>query len=369
MEVMIEFIGALEELVSVYDHIVPVLRGSVLMRHWFGARARPAADIDLEWFPLPGWTAQRHATPLLHARNLCLFAAGDHFNPPIVFDEMLPVPGDGVNLWDYETPGVRCYTGWTWTDRRLSGELQIDLATPASYDLPSIPAETAEFTRMSGAVAQVRAYTPEMLLAAKLSWIVRHVLCKPTLHAGDQLAFFGEPKDLFDAHLLVTEKQLRPEIFQQALLSIVLEDRLDWNQLEAFWNYDRDRISDHTFLTWDDFRDQFAELITAGPGEMLATIIKECGRLWDGFRPHVPFLRAIAAGSTDEANFLVYADWLEDIADARANFLRQFCRVYFHVGSDATAELKQLVGDIPRAWLNHVLGGSTHTRDFLQSLQ
>src|SRR5262249_45027554 len=84
-EVLVEFLHALHRTVSPYDHIVPVLRGSTLMRRWFGEAARPAADIDLEWFPQAGG-GSRFASPLEHARGLCMFAVGDHYGSPIAFD-------------------------------------------------------------------------------------------------------------------------------------------------------------------------------------------------------------------------------------------------------------------------------------------
>ena len=36
-----------------------------------------------------------------------MFAVGDHHGSPIAFDPDIPVPSDGVSLWDYDTPGVR----------------------------------------------------------------------------------------------------------------------------------------------------------------------------------------------------------------------------------------------------------------------
>jgi len=191
-EVLVEFLHALRQTVSPDDQIVPVLRGSTLLRRWFGEAARPAADIDLEWFQQPGWGG-RFASPIEHARGLCMFAVGDHHGSPIDFDPDIPVPSDGVSLWDYDTPGVRCYTGWTWTDRKLRGVLQVDIAQAGCYDLAGVAPETIELPREWGGPARLLAYSPEMLLAAKLSWIVRHVQRNTTPEGSHSLAFRGEP--------------------------------------------------------------------------------------------------------------------------------------------------------------------------------
>ncbi len=148
-EVFAEFLYALQQTVSPYDRIVPVLRGSTLMRRWFGEAARPAADIDLEWFQQPGWGG-RFASPVEHARGLCMFAVGDHRGSPIHFDPDVPTPSDGVSLWDYDTPGVRCYTGWTWAERNLRGVLQVDIAQAGSYDLAGVAPETIDLPRAWG---------------------------------------------------------------------------------------------------------------------------------------------------------------------------------------------------------------------------
>ena len=48
--VLVEFLRYLSQTVHDEEPVVLILRGSLLMRHWFGERARPAADIDLECF-------------------------------------------------------------------------------------------------------------------------------------------------------------------------------------------------------------------------------------------------------------------------------------------------------------------------------
>jgi hypothetical protein len=180
MEVLIESLRRLSGTVTPRDPAL-VLRGSFLLRYWFGSEARPAADIDLECFDRlvdPGY--QRFGSPVAHARALCLYATqGWHApgrnasSPPGI--EFQPIdPEDGTDLWDYGTPGERCYTLWVahnLNDAR--GRLQIDLAQAGSYDLGDIPVEEMVLSPPETPPFCFRAYTPEILLAAKLSWLIR----------------------------------------------------------------------------------------------------------------------------------------------------------------------------------------------------
>ena len=367
-EVLVEFLHALQQTIDPYYKIVPVLRGSTLMKRWFGEAARPAADIDLEWFQEPGWGG-RFASPLEHARSLCMFAVGDHRGSPIRFDPDIPVPSDGVSLWDYDTPGVRCYTGWTWTDRHLRGVLQIDIAQAGSYDLAGVAPETIELPREWGKPARLLAYSPEMLLAAKLSWIVRHVQRNTTPEGSHFLAVLGEPKDLFDTHLLLTEGRLRPEVFQNALLAVAVEDKLDWIQVDILLEQGLALPEDDGFPNWTNFFARHEKLIRQPPAEMLRTVIVRLRPLMGDVRQHLPFLRAIQADPVDEANLLIYADWLEERADPRADFLRLFCRFFFHGDRPARVMVESSLSAQPGGWLYHVFGSPERSRDLRKRIE
>ena len=321
IEVLVEFLYALGQTVSPYDRIVPVLRGSTLLRHWFGEAARPAADVDLEWFPQPGWGG-RFVSPIEHARGLCMYAVDGHEDFPVRFYPHVPVPADGVSLWEYDTPGARCYTGWTWDDRGLRGVLQIDLAQAGSYDLAGVAPEPVELPRAWGEPARLRAYSPEMLLAAKLSWIVRHVRRDTASEGRPFLSFLGEAKDLFDVHLLLTAGRPRPEVFQNALLAVAAEDRLDWQRMDLL--LDPELAPPEGVGVQDRTR-------------TLRTVIERLRPLMGDLRQHLLFLRPIGEDPSDAANLLIYADWLEDRRDPRAEFLRLCCRWFFHEDAAARA--------------------------------
>lgn len=360
-EVIAEFLFGLQGVVTDYDKLVPVLRGSTLMHRWFGSNARPAADVDLEWFAMPGWGG-RYPTPLDHARTLCMFSlyeADD--SPQIIFDEDIPVPPDGANLWEYGSPGARCYSGWGWGARASGGVLQIDIAQPNFYDLGSISTEFIELPRASTGFARVRAYTREMLLAAKLSWILRHTIVPSG--ASGVVRFTGEPKDVFDAYLLVAEGKLRPELFHYSLMAVAIEDQLSWSQLERFIDQNCDPILGGIFTLGPAFVEKHRELVQLGLDEMLCIVVQTCRELWCDFRQHVSFFQAVN-NLPDEANILVYADWLEERTDPRSELLRRCCRVIFHRETKLEG-LKTDLGKQSQAWVSHALGSTRQRLDAL----
>jgi uncharacterized protein (TIGR02996 family) len=298
-----------------------------------------------------------------------MYAVGDPPGSPIQFDRDIPVPSDGVSLWEYDTPGLRCYTGWTWTDRNLRGVLQIDIAQAGSYDLAGVAPETIEFPRAWGEPARLLAYSPEMLLAAKLSWIVRHVRRNTMPEGSHLLAFLGEPKDLFDAHLLLTEGRLRPDVFQNAFLAVTVEDKLDWNQLDVLLDPWLALPEDDRYLNCTDFYDRHAQLIHRSPAEMLRMVIARLRPLLGDLRQHLPFLQSIQADPVDEVNYLVYADWLEERGDPRADFLRPFCRFYFHGDRQAGGVAASSLPVQPGGWLYYVFGGPERSRDLRKRIE
>jgi uncharacterized protein (TIGR02996 family) len=373
MEVFAEFLDSLQRAISSHDRIIPVLRGSILLQRWFGDAARAAADIDLEWFPMPDWGG-RFSSPIEHARALCMFAATDHSyrqpSSPIAFQET-QTPGDGENLWDwdYGTPGLRCHTGWTWEDRRLRGILQIDDALAGSYGLMGISTETIELPRASGEPIKCRGYTMEMMLAAKLSWIVRNVRRETGLDASDVLSFSGEPKDLYDAHLLLTKGELRSEVFQSVFLTVAMEDKLDWRQLDVLLDQELALWDGSWSQCWPDFFTRNQLLLKDHPGEMLRTVSRRTQRLLGDVRDHLPFLRSIADDPADEVAYQVYADWLEERSDSRAEFLRRFCGFYFHQNESERDPLAALLLSLPVGWLYNLFGSPDRSHAIVKKIQ
>jgi uncharacterized protein (TIGR02996 family) len=293
-----------------------------------------------------------------------MYAVMDHAGEPIQFCEATGMPAEGVSLWEYGTPGVRCYTGWTWKERGLKGLLQVDIAESASDDVTGPAYATVELPRASGEPVRMSAYSPEMLLAAKLSWVLRHFLGKDgeTGEDGRKTAWFaGEPKDVFDAHLLLTQGQLRPEVFQDALLMVAQEDKLEWDCLDPILGRTR-----NVEVVWNNKWADFAGTpggLANEPAPMLETVVARASELVGDLREHRPFLAAIQSDPADEANLLIYADWLEERGDARGTFLRRFREFLFHDSESARPALASSLPQQPRGWLSHVFGGTERSRN------
>lgn len=337
VEVLVEFLRRLSRTLAPSDPVL-VLRGSLLLKWWFGPDARPAADIDLECFERavdPGDSRFRRA-PVSHARALCLYATEDRVapgenrsgTPDIEFEPI--EPEDGTDLWEYNTPGERYYTLWVAHHRDdARGRLQIDLAQGGSYELSDIGVEEIELATAETTPFRFRAYTPEMLLAAKISWLIRGLKRPGKRGVNRPRRWTGEPKDLFDAHLLLTKANLRKDQFESALYAVGIEDKLDWLDLESFLDA-ASRMSDDDFGNWSEFQREHQALINCGPADMMRTVANRLGAILSDFREHAPFLRAINAAPEDELEYAVYADWLESRGDARANLLRLYIMCAFH---------------------------------------
>src|SRR5262249_35312327 len=152
--------------------------------------------------------------------------------------------------------------------------------------------------------------TPEMLLAAKLSWLLRGFQGwndPNRVWRGWQ----GQPKDVFDAHLLLThprpctdlfQESLDPDLFQRSLLAVGAADDLDWTSLDALFDPPRG-MEDYPPYSWQEFRQQKAALFSPGPAAMLATIAERLQPLVAGFRVHIPFLLAIKDDPADEVPY------------------------------------------------------------------
>src|SRR4029077_14187716 len=97
-------------------------------------------------------------------------------------------------------------------------------------------------------------------------------------------------KDLFDAHLLLTEAKLRTDELQKALYAVGAEDKLDWLDLEYLFNA-APRMSDQDFGNWEEFRRRHETLIDCGPAEMLRTVAERLRPILGDFLDHIPFLR------------------------------------------------------------------------------
>ncbi|MFC8717526.1 nucleotidyl transferase AbiEii/AbiGii toxin family protein [Kitasatospora sp. NPDC057198] len=166
------------------DHLV--LRGSVVLRAWFGAAAREPGDLDFVLTPAD-WTPDDPRTAeLLRELTAAVPTAG-----PVRF-----LPGEAVDeeIWTYErVPGRRLLLPWT-ADGLPGGGIQLDFVFTEHLPLPPEPLEAAP-----GAVLRVAGR--ELSLAWKLLWL-----------ATDS---YPQPKDLYDAVLLAESTPLRYGVLRE----------------------------------------------------------------------------------------------------------------------------------------------------------
>ncbi|MFD8733408.1 nucleotidyl transferase AbiEii/AbiGii toxin family protein [Streptomyces sp. NPDC059618] len=171
------------------DHLV--LRGSVLLKGWFGDGAREPGDLDFVVVP-PEWRIEEERTTAMldgialasqHASGRVHFAAADAVSE---------------DIWTYErVPGRRMVLPWT-ADGTPGGVVQLDFVF--NEQLPLAPAPFA-----LSADATLNAATPELSLAWKLMWLVTD------LHP--------QGKDLYDAVLLAESCSLRYEVLRDAFVA------------------------------------------------------------------------------------------------------------------------------------------------------
>jgi uncharacterized protein (TIGR02996 family) len=380
--VFVEFLRNLSLIVQADEPVVLVLRGSMLLRHWFGERARPAADIDLECFErVRGARGSRFTSLVDHGRGLCCYATELSASCEIEFVET-DAPNDGQSLWEYGMPGERFYIGWVWSHRSnqggQSGRLQIDIAESGSYDLKELGVTDISLTATDGDTFRIPAYAPETMLAAKLSWLVRSLKRWRNDDQVDAPSWKGESKDLFDVYLLLTQADLRADLFRQSLLAIGAEDKLEWNNLEAIFDVRRGKITDDDFANWNEFRQRHPGLIDRGPTELLQAIADRLESLLGDFylRQEMPFLLALNADPVDEYSYLVYADWLEERGIARSHFLRLFARFYFRQHEltrsnlDRTrTELQATLCGTSLPWLHQLFGTTARFQEIRQRIE
>lgn len=409
-EVIRAFLRVLSRTVSEFNcrDLAVVLRGSFLLHEWYGEKARPAGDIDLECFAIPAqwdtpdeerqqWVLDgfgewgEYSTLVDYGKAMCRYAAEstghyrwrDESQPDIEFSEV-EAPEDGASLWVYGTPGERYITGWSWHGQKKllseapKGTLQIDIAQAGEYSLPDIRVESISFQHADNVESDQITYTREMMLAAKLSWLMRSFLRPPTEDNSARLVWMGQPKDLFDAHLIVTEGGLDATSFQKCLMAVGTDDKLEWNSLGLLFETRRGNLTDADFGNWGEFAAEHEGLVTKSASQTLSELAKGLEPLLGDFYPpgEESFLLAVTDEAAHEFDFLTYADFLEEQGSPRASFLRLFSSVYFHSRDMAEPQL----GDTRRAllaslratsepWLHRLFGSAERLAEMQKRIE
>ncbi len=384
VDVFHEFLRLLALTVEEED-VLPVLRGSILLQHWFGEKARPAADIDLECFEIKteadpdGYEYNYYENMVDYGKAMCRYAAisSTYYRwsrtgegAPAVEFQAIENPDGGDSLWVYGTPGERYFAGWIHHDGDgAQGEMQIDIAD-AAYFRDQIGIADVELTAPRGEAFKCPAYTQETMLAAKLSWLYRGLSPQ---RDGDQPLppkWEGEPKDLFDAHLMLRHGTFNQPEFERVMAATGTADMLNWNCVETLDSVRTTPLADEAFGNWDAFYTEHHALIPCGPSQMLCEVAEMLKPLLGTLDPgeELPFIRAIDQDRGEMAPYLMYADWLEEHGDSRAAFLRSYAK-YLTSGEESTSDLEPLFWQQPPGWLRRLTGTHRRYNELIGSFQ
>jgi hypothetical protein len=172
-----------------------VLRGGLLLRHWFRPLARPAQDLDL--------VADR---PLLlaDAENWLPLFADEGVDDGVRFD---PARRRVEAIWEQTVHrGLRFQVWGEFGDDE--GVVQVDLTGGPA---PTPPAVWGSMPTASGQVAALRVCRPEHVVGQKIQAL---------WHMHEDR---WRPKDLYDLYLLIDRMPLDPAILRAALDALMAE--------------------------------------------------------------------------------------------------------------------------------------------------
>ncbi|MER5640416.1 nucleotidyl transferase AbiEii/AbiGii toxin family protein [Kitasatospora sp. NPDC002227] len=168
-----------------------VLRGSVVLRAWYGEAAREPGDLDFVVVPREwGVTEPRTGAMLDGIAAAAEARSGDG----IGFTAARAVTGE---IWTYErVPGRRLVLPWA-AEGLPGGAAQLDFVFNEPLPVPAEPVLVAPGARLNAA-------TRELSLAWKLLWLVTDS--------------YPQGKDLYDAVLLAESAPLRYGVLRDAFL-------------------------------------------------------------------------------------------------------------------------------------------------------
>jgi Nucleotidyl transferase AbiEii toxin, Type IV TA system len=177
-----------------------VLRGSVLLRAWYGSDAREPGDLDFVVVP-QDWNLDDPRTPqmldaiALGAEERCVERGVSILASGAVSDE----------IWTYDrVPGRRLMLPWR-APGLPGGWVQLDFVF--NELLPTEPQDTVIPVADGGPGIRMSAATPEQSLAWKLLWLITDM--------------HPQGKDLYDAVLLAERTSLRYEVLRDTFVPAV----------------------------------------------------------------------------------------------------------------------------------------------------
>ncbi|WP_330330268.1 nucleotidyl transferase AbiEii/AbiGii toxin family protein [Streptomyces sp. NBC_00536] len=223
-----------------------VLRGSMLMKRWFGPAAREPHDLDFVVVPAD-WRIEEERTGRMLAEIAAAaeeLAGGPHGGEGDAGQGAGPVMPAAAAvseyIWTYErVPGRRLVLPWS-APGMPGGQVQLDFVF--NEPLPVVP----EPVRVAG--VRLLGATKELSLAWKLMWL-----------ACDM---YPQGKDLYDAALLAEHCAL-----PYALLEDVFRRSGEWEAEGGLLPITPEAFAGFANADWDEFRKEYPGLGPAGPDD------------------------------------------------------------------------------------------------------
>ncbi|MDI2131672.1 nucleotidyl transferase AbiEii/AbiGii toxin family protein [Yinghuangia seranimata] len=182
------------------EHLV--LRGSVLLKAWYGAAAREPGDLDFVVLPATWGISEPRTERMLDD----LAAAAQTAAEAVSDTSGVRIDAAGAardEIWTYDrVPGRRMVLPWH-ADGLPSGSVQLDFVF--NEELPAAPEFTTVPSRHTPEGHRILAATPELSLAWKLLWLVSDT--------------YPQGKDLYDAVLLAEAVPLRASLLLETLVT------------------------------------------------------------------------------------------------------------------------------------------------------
>ncbi|MEU8548149.1 nucleotidyl transferase AbiEii/AbiGii toxin family protein [Streptomyces roseoverticillatus] len=227
------------------DHLV--LRGSVLLKAWFGDTAREPGDLDFLVVPDTWQLGDARTDTMLEEIARAAEERSRDGGSPVRIDAAGAVSDE---IWTYDrVPGRRLVLPWTAVaDGVPPGTVQLDFVFNETLPAPPVRTEVLPGVPMPAA-------SPELSLVWKLLWLVTDM--------------HPEAKDLYDAVLLAEHVRVPYPLLEQVLA-------------EAGEPADLSYILYHaTEADWDEFAKDHAALAEDGEGWLTRLIVA----LAPGFHP------------------------------------------------------------------------------------
>ncbi|GAB2725483.1 nucleotidyl transferase AbiEii/AbiGii toxin family protein [Kitasatospora kifunensis] len=209
-----------------------VLRGSVLLRAWFGAQAREPGDLDFVVVPQEWRIEESRTTELLDGIAQAAEAASCG---PVRFTATDAVSED---IWTYDrVPGRRLLLPWR-ADGLPGGAIQLDFV----FNEPlRVPPQLVALTAAAGPSARLNAATRELSLAWKLMWLVNDA--------------YPQGKDLYDAVLLAESTALRYQVLRD-----VFTDGEAWCADSPVQALTIRELANAVSVGWEHFESEYPQL-------------------------------------------------------------------------------------------------------------